>query len=109
VLKAKIKSSCIHGVYTRKTLDKKNRRAYTTSTKNKGGGAKMTDVMDLRTGAVYTYDEEPRKALVLCFEQVIKGNYNTWSYNFNQHITETELCYSIGDLAVYKDGRSIIK
>jgi len=67
----------------------------------------MTDVMDLSTGTVYSYDAKPKEALIMCFEQVVKGNYNTWDYNFNQHITETELCYSIGDIAVFKDGRSI--
>lgn len=68
----------------------------------------MIDIMNLSTGTVYSYDvEEPRKALVLCFEQVIKGNYNTWNYDLNKPIVETDLCYSIGDLAVFKDGRSI--
>lgn len=67
----------------------------------------MTDVMDLSTGTVYSYDAKPKEALILCFEQVVKGNYNTWSYNLNKPITETGLCYSLGDFATFKDGRGI--
>ena len=107
MLKTKIKSSCIHSMYTRKTLDKQNNTAYTITIKNKGGGARMTDVMDLATGNVYTYDAKPKEALIMCFEQISKGNYNTWNYNFEQQITESKLCYSIGDLATFKDGRNI--
>jgi hypothetical protein len=107
MLKVKIKSSCIHACIHEKTLDKQNNTAYTITIKNKGGGARMTDVMDLATGNVYTYDAKPKEALIMCFEQISKGNYNTWSYNFNQSIVETDLCYSIGDVAVFKDGRSI--
>jgi hypothetical protein len=67
----------------------------------------MTDVMNLSTGTVYSYDAKPKEALILCFEQISKGNYNTWDYNFNQQVVETNICYSLGDFAVYKDGRSI--
>jgi len=67
----------------------------------------MTDVMNLSTGTVYSYDAKPKEALILCFEQISKGNYNTWNYNFEQQITESKLCYSIGDFATFKDGRNI--
>jgi hypothetical protein len=67
----------------------------------------MTDVMDLATGNIYTYDVEPKKALILCFEHITKDNYNTLDYDLNKPIVETDLCYSIGDIAVFKDGRSI--
>ena len=67
----------------------------------------MTDVMDLATGNVYTYDAKPKEALILCFKQISKGNYNTWDYNFNQQVVETDICYGLGDFAVYKDGRDI--
>jgi len=94
-------------MYTRKTLDKQNNTAYTITIKNKGGGARMTDVMDLATGNVYTYDAKPKEALIMCFEQISKGNYNTWSYNFNQQVVETDICYGLGDFATFKDGRGI--
>lgn len=107
MLKVKIKSSCIHACIHEKTLDKQNAKAYAITTKNKGGGVRMTDVMDLSTGTVYSYDAKPKEALILCFEQVVKGNYNTWSYNFNQQVVETDICYGLGDFATFKDGRGI--
>lgn len=94
-------------MYTQKTLDKQNAKAYAITTKNKGGGVRMTDVMDLSTGTVYSYNAKPKEALIMCFEQISKGNYNTWNYNFEQQITESKLCYSIGDLATFKNGRDI--
>jgi len=68
----------------------------------------MTDVMNLSTGKVYTYStNDPRKALMLCHQQITRKNFNTWDYAFNEPINESSLCYYIGDLAVYKDGRRI--
>lgn len=68
----------------------------------------MIDIMNLSNGKVYTYDsKDPKEALIMCFEQVVKGNYNTWDYDFNQQIFETNICYSLGDFATFKDGRSI--
>jgi len=93
-------------VYTKKHLTNKTEGLILQAQQTRRG-IKMTDVMDLSTGTVYSYDAKPKEALIMCFEQISKGNYNTWSYNFNQPIIETDICYSLGDLAVYKDGRDI--
>lgn len=67
----------------------------------------MIDIMNLSNGKVYTYDsKDPKEALAICFEQVVKNNYNTWEYDLNSlDIKESMLCYYIGDLATFKDCR----
>ena len=68
----------------------------------------MIDVMDLKTGKAYTYDTtDPKKALCMAYQQLAKHNFNTWDYVFDETINESSLCYYIGDLAIYKDGRRI--
>lgn len=68
----------------------------------------MIDVMNLRTGQVYTYDtDDPKKAIQVCHQQMVARNYVTWANVPDVPIQESTLCYYTGDLATFKDGSRI--
>lgn len=48
---------------------------------------RVVDVLDLSTGNEFTYvGITPEKAVVACFEQQVRQNYNTWDYpSFDKH------------------------
>lgn len=69
----------------------------------------MTDVMNLATGEVRTYDLDPRAAVIAAYAQGL-GDFNTWDYGkryANIHVVETPTIYNLGDWASFVDGRRI--
>ena len=67
------------------------------------------DVMNLSTGDIVSFiNLTPKEALIATFEQQERHNYKTWEYDFNKYvINEGKLTISLGDWAVFKDGRSL--
>jgi hypothetical protein len=63
----------------------------------------MTRVLNLRTGDEIHYTLPPKKAVTAAFEQN-KGNYNTWTYNLDNHpeIRETNKFFFCGDFGASK-------
>jgi len=67
------------------------------------------DVMNLATGAIYTYQGiTPKEALVCAVEQQERHNFKTYDYDFDKYeIQEGKLTIGIGDYATFKDGRRL--
>ncbi len=70
----------------------------------------MVTVMNLSTGTKFYYELNPLKALLHTFYSEFLKNHNTWTYKslnkkYAKTVMESKLCWSIGDFAVFKDGR----
>lgn len=64
----------------------------------------ITQVMNLRTGSVYSYTLPPKKAVVAAFEQYEKKNFNIWNYDFVTHseLVETDDGFKCGNFFARK-------
>jgi len=48
----------------------------------------MTDVTNTKTKTVLTYSLPPNEAVVAAFQQEVKRNFNTWSYDFSAAVRD---------------------
>lgn len=67
---------------------------------------KMLIVRNLATLETREYSCSPREAVIAAYAAA-RGDWNTWDYelHYGSRVRESELCYSIGDWATFKDGR----
>lgn len=66
----------------------------------------MALVRNLLTGDTFSYSCPPKQAVIAAHAQQ-RGDFNTWDYatRYSSLVRESSLCYVIGDLATFKDGR----
>ena len=63
-----------------------------------------TMVMDLFTGRKYYYTLAPLQALVACYEQFGRNNFNTWQYKEpdDYDIKSGRYCHLLGNFSTLK-------